>query len=95
LADKLRQWAPEAELQQIGEVLKQTVADYKALGSRQEKLDRAHQVTALLQGHATPEALQKILGDLHHIANADGVISDAEREFMQKTAQILGVPSPV
>lgn len=88
LADKLRTWAPEAELAEIGEVLKASVARYKASA---DKFADARQATTQLRGKLEGDQLKTILADLQAIAEADGEVSEREREFMAETAKAFGL----
>jgi len=91
LADKLQQRAPDLALDALGELLRSTVASYKTLGSREEKIERA-QVHAAALRDATDEAMrQAIVRDLHDIASADGDVSAEELAFIDQTAATLGV----
>jgi uncharacterized tellurite resistance protein B-like protein len=91
LATRLQGWAPDADLATLGEVIKGTVADYKA---EPDKMARARQCCAALGRTASPEELARVLGDLVEIASADGTISDAERTFIDDTARDFGVAAP-
>jgi uncharacterized membrane protein YebE (DUF533 family) len=91
LAARLQGWAPDADLASIGEVIKGAVATYKA---EADKLAKARQCCAALARTASPQELQKVLGDLVEIAKTDGTISDDERSFIDDTARDFGVPAP-
>jgi uncharacterized membrane protein YebE (DUF533 family) len=91
LASRLKTWAPEADLAALGEIIKSTVAAYKA---EPDKLAKARQCCATLGRTASPEEKQRVLADLVEIASADGVISDAERSFIDDTARDFAVPAP-
>lgn len=95
LANKLQSWKPEADLGEIGEVLKATVAEYKSTASRQEKYAQAESCAAQLQGAADQARLQTIIQDLAALAEVDGTVSDEEKSFIGKMARVLGVESPV
>lgn len=86
LAGKLREWAPNAELGDIGELLKRSVADYKAASS---KLGKARELTAGLRGQLDDSQLSKVLADLEAIAAADGHVSPEEQAFIDETRAAL------
>jgi uncharacterized tellurite resistance protein B-like protein len=86
LATKLREWAPNAELGDIGELLKRAVATYKTTVN---KLTRAREITAELRGALDESQLSKVLWDLESIAEADGNVSAEERAFIDETRQTL------
>jgi tellurite resistance protein len=88
LADKLRSWAPDAELSEIGEILKATVAKYKA---SEDKLGDAREATKALEGKLDNDKLRQILTDLEGIAAADGNVSDEEKQFIADTAKAFGL----
>jgi uncharacterized tellurite resistance protein B-like protein len=86
LAAKLREWAPEAELAELGELLRATVATYK---STPDKLGHARELTHALRSQLDAEQLAKVLSDLEAIAEADGDFSDEERAFIEDTRKLL------
>ena len=88
LAKRLHAWAPEHDLQAIGEVIKNTVAVYKAEG---DKMAKAKEHAAALKGGATAEQLGQVVTDLKEIANADGNISPEEQAFIDAMAADFGV----
>jgi uncharacterized tellurite resistance protein B-like protein len=95
LANKLKAWSPDATLEELGEVLKATVAEYKGKPSRQEKYAQAEAYAEQLVDHADPAGRQKVIDDLASLAEVDGVVSDGEKSFIATIAQKLGVTSPV
>lgn len=88
LATKLREWAPEAELADIGEVLRTTVDRYKA---SKDKLGGAREATASLEDKLDKEQLRKILTDLEALAAADGRVLEQEKAFIAETRKALGL----
>jgi len=86
LAGKLREWAPNVELGDIGELLRSTVASYKAAS---DKLGTARELTASLRERLDDSQLSKVLADLEAIAAADGHVSDEERAFIDETRAAL------
>ncbi|PRQ03487.1 Tellurite resistance protein TerB [Enhygromyxa salina] len=82
LAAKLREWAPDTELGDIGELLRSTVASYKAAD---DKLGEARKITTGLKGTLDDEQLRKVLTDLESIAEADGKVVDEEKAFIEET----------
>ena len=88
LAGKLREWAPSAELSDIGEVLRAAVDAYKAADS---KISKAREHANGLQGKLDVAQLSKILADLEQIAGADGHVSDEEKAFIEQTRKALGL----
>ncbi|NJK33453.1 MAG: TerB family tellurite resistance protein [Deltaproteobacteria bacterium] len=88
LATKLRAWAPDSTLEQIGELLRSVVGEYKALSSdaREEKGEAA---VELLRGQLDAEQRARILADLQAIAEADGNVSSEESSFIDRLTQLL------
>lgn len=90
LADKIKAWAPEADLAAIGEVIQGAVASYKQVPADQ-RLDTARQHVAALASFADGPARARIVADLEAIASADGNVDDAERAFIDDLkAQLQG-----
>jgi len=88
LAGKLRGWAPDLALSDIGEILKSTVADYKAAS---DKLGAARGIMEALHGKLDGEQLRMILADLEVIASADGDFSEAEKRFIVDATKAFGL----
>lgn len=86
LAGKLREWAPETELGDIGELLKRTVVAYKGVS---DKLGKARQLTVTLRAQLDPTQLSKVMADLEAIAQADGFVTDEEQAFIEETRATL------
>lgn len=91
LASRLQAWAPDADLAELGEIIKTTVAAYKGTP---DKLAHARECCAAIARTATPDELQRVLGDLVEIAKTDGTISDEERAFIDETARDFNVSAP-
>ena len=89
LADRLGKRVPEADLDEIAEVIKAAVADYKAL-EPSARLATAKQHTDGLRASAQPGDVQQVLDDLTEIASADGHISPEEQKFIADVAAALG-----
>lgn len=88
LAGKLREWAPDSELEAIGELLKGSVSSYKGTS---DKLGKARQLIAELRGQLDAEQLGKVLADLEAIAKADGFVTEEEQAFIDEArATLLG-----
>jgi len=83
LADKLKSWAPGADLEQIGQVIKGAVAEYKQIPAGQH-LGTARQKAAALASFADAGARARIIADLEAIASADGEVSEGERTFIDE-----------
>lgn len=88
LGNKLKEWAPDAPLSEIGSVLKAVVTEYKATD---DKLAKAADYTQTLKGSISQDQAKQVLTDLHAIASADGNVSDAEQTFIADTAAAFGV----
>lgn len=88
LAGKLREWAPDTELGDIGGILRATVDKYKASS---DKLGDAKAATTSLKGKLDNDALGRVLGDLQSLAEADGKVVDEERAFIEQTRKDLGL----
>jgi len=90
LAAHIKEWQPNADLKQIGEVLQEAVALYRAT----DPLDRTDAFRR--HGEAIKEQLDTnarvmVLADLEAISKADGEITQGEREFIEAMKQILDV----
>jgi tellurite resistance protein len=93
LSARLRDWVPQLGLEQIGQVLRDTVAGYRQVPDKPEQLRAVR--TTLAQGVGVDRRPQ-IITDLHAIAVADGRFDVAEQEFIEATARALGLtPEPV
>ena len=89
LADRLGKRVPEADLDEIAEVIKAAVADYKSLDAG-ARMTQARQHTDALRDSAEPGDVQQVLDDLREIASADGHISPEEEKFIADVAAALG-----
>jgi len=94
LAAKLGKRAPDLKLEDLGHVLRDTVSAYKAIGSREEKIEQALRYATMLRDAVDEKMRHAILGDLAAIADADGEVSEHERTFIVQTAEALGVSGP-
>ncbi len=90
LAQKLRDWSPETELVEVGELLKRTVAEYKGLGP-DARHARAQAGVELLVEQTDADQRARVLADLQTIAAADGDVSDAEQAFIAELAERFGI----
>lgn len=88
LAAKLREWAPDTELGDIGDILKNTVARYK---DAKDKLGEAREITASLKGTLDDDQLRRVLADLESLAEADGQVVEGEKAFIEETRKTLGL----
>ena len=88
LAAKVRDWAPDVELADIGEILRGTVDRYKAV---KDKLAEARNITAALKGTLSDEQLRRVLDDLQSLAEADGQVLEQETAFIDETRKALGL----
>jgi uncharacterized tellurite resistance protein B-like protein len=91
LADKLKRRAPDLSLEELGEVLRQTVVAYKTAGSREEKLELAHTHAAMLRDVVDESMRRAIVADLRAIAEADGDVADEELVFIDEIGATLGL----
>lgn len=91
LASKLQERAPELSLDDLGVVLRQTVGTYKAIGTVEEKLERAHAHAQMLRDTIDESLRQGIVDDLLAIARADGRVSDEEVAFIGTIAMKMGL----
>ncbi len=87
LGNSLRNWAPNHSPDQLGEVLRHAVADYRKLPGDGAKLAHARVWADSLHQQSGPEQLRQILADLWAIAGADGYVSDDEQRFIMDTAK--------
>jgi len=83
LADKVKGWAPDADLAEIGQVIQGAVASYKQVPAA-ERLASARQHAASLASFADAGARARIVSDLEAIAGADGEVSEGERVFIDE-----------
>jgi hypothetical protein len=88
LAAKLREWAPEAELGGIGDILRNTVERYKGV---KDKLGTAREITLELKGLLEDDQLGHVLADLESLAEADGQVVPQEKAFIEETRKMLGL----
>ncbi len=81
LADKLRQWVPESSLDEVGELLRAAVADYKSLSAdaRQRKTNESAE---LLCDQLDADQRARVVADLQSIAEADGTVTAEEEAFI-------------
>lgn len=94
LAGRLQKRAPELSLEDLGEILRATVAEYQAIGSRQARIEKALAFAATLRDVLDENMRQAMVADLVEIAGADGEVSEPEQRFIESTAQALGVALP-
>lgn len=90
VAQRLREWAPDASLDEIGNVIKTTVERYKAMGETNARLGEARRCLASLATSLSSEERRRVLDDLRALADADGAVHDAERDFLDEAARTLG-----
>jgi len=83
LAEKVKGWAPDAELSEIGQVIQGAVADYKQVEAG-DRLATARARAASLASFADAAARARIVADLEAIAEADGEVSGGERTFIDE-----------
>ncbi len=83
LAEKVKGWAPDADLAEIGRVIQGAVADYKQVPAG-ERLATARDRAAHLATFADADARARIVSDLEAIANADGEVSSGEKTFIDE-----------
>lgn len=91
LADKLKKRAPELSLEQLGVVLRETVATYKQAGTREQKLEQAKGHASTLRDLVDEDMRRAIVDDLRAIAEADGNVSDEELAFIDQIATTMKV----
>lgn len=91
LAGKLREWSGDASLEDVGNVIKAAVDEYKAIAGMPEKVARAEAgADALKKAHSTEE-LRAILGDMMAIAEADGTVTPDEEGFIARIGARFGI----
>ncbi|MFV8754280.1 protein kinase domain-containing protein [Nannocystaceae bacterium ST9] len=91
LGNNLRKWAPSHTPEQLAEVLKRAVADFRKLPGDGARLAHARAWADSLKQNSGPEQLRQILADLWALAGADGYVSDDEQRFIMDTAQRFGL----
>ena len=83
---KLRDWQPDRSPAYIDHVIREATLSYL----NQRDRDRLRDLVAGL-GEALPEAFrEQVLRDLVTIAEADGVVAEAERVFIREIADAWG-----
>jgi serine/threonine protein kinase/uncharacterized membrane protein YebE (DUF533 family) len=93
LADRLRAWAPQLSLEQIGGILREAVASY---GRTPNKPVQLRDSRTALRAWFTPDQHARVIADLREIAIADGHFDAAEQQFIDETARALGLgPEPM
>ncbi len=91
VANKIREWAPNTSLEVIGGILKKTVANYKALPDRKTRCAKASDCALSLRDNLSFDSLYTVLRDLQSIAEADGVVSEEEKNFIADISDKFGV----
>ncbi len=91
LAEKLRGWRPDAGLDVIGEQIKATVARYKGLAGREQRVAAATRHADALASSLSVAERQRVLDDLQAIADVDGGTADEEQAFLSAVRAKLGV----
>jgi uncharacterized tellurite resistance protein B-like protein len=89
LGEKLKKRAPDLSLEDLGQVLRQTVVAYKNVGSREEKLAQARVYAEGLREVVGEKMRRAIVDDLRAIAEADGHVSEDEVAFIDVIADAL------
>lgn len=90
VAQRLREWRPDASLDQVGGTIKSAVERYKALGDQDKRLAEARRCVATLATSLTPDERQRVLVDLRALADADGTVTDSENSFLSEVEQAFG-----
>jgi uncharacterized membrane protein YebE (DUF533 family) len=83
LADKVKAWAPDADLATVGQIIQGAVASYKQVPADQ-RLDTARKHAASVATYSNATARTHIVADLEAIANADGNVDATERAFIDE-----------
>jgi hypothetical protein len=89
LADKVKGWAPDADLKEVGAVIQGAVTEYKQVAAGQH-LETARQKAAALASIGDAAVLARIISDLETIASADGDVSEGERTFIDELKAQFG-----
>ncbi len=79
--------SPEYGVQVVGDVARSLAAT----GDPAKTLARVVQAAEHLRDHLSPEAKRGLIDDLRSIASADGVVTGAERDFVEAAAKTLDV----
>ena len=91
LAGKLREWAGDATLEEVGNLIKQVVDDYKAIPTMSDKVARAELGADVLKKAHSTEELRAILADMMAIAEADGTVTPDEETFIARIGARFGI----
>lgn len=91
LATKLRDWAPDATLESIGDTIKSTVESYKQIPARGEKLAKAGNCADALAKSLDATQRATVIAQLREIAEVDGKITVEEDAFLAEVKRRLGV----
>ena len=94
IAKTLREWSHTATLEEIGQILRNTVSAYKAIPSKADRYRKASEYAGELKENVSYDNLHKVVTHLTAIANANGKLVESERKFIIATANTLGVPPP-
>ncbi|MFO7564335.1 MAG: protein kinase [Enhygromyxa sp.] len=89
LAERLRAWAPQLGLEQIGAVLREAVQRY---GRTPDKPSALRECRSALASSLPADRRPQVIEDLRAIALADGRFDAAEQQFIDETARALGLP---
>jgi uncharacterized tellurite resistance protein B-like protein len=84
IGELLQQWAPDASLSELGELLRDAVTEYKRLAGAEARLDRARAAADALKQAAPQDTLRRVLADLWRLAGSDGHISPEEQRFIME-----------
>ena len=90
LAGHIKEWQPDADLAQIGEVLAEAVALYQTIDPL-DRTDAFRKHGEAIKRDLDVNARVMVLADLEAISRADGEITQGEREFIAAMKQILEV----
>jgi len=90
LATKLREWAPDAPLESVGDTIKRTVEAYKAIPARGEKLAKAGTCADALAKSLDAGKKQTVVAQLREIAEVDGKVTVDEDALLAEIRRRLG-----
>ncbi|EDM77266.1 serine/threonine protein kinase [Plesiocystis pacifica SIR-1] len=90
LATRLRQWIPDTPLDQLGELLRRTVAHYKGR-TPAERTEHVGRCVEILRSALSPDQCRRMLDDLRTIAAADGHVHAHEQSAIKAFGEALGL----
>ena len=90
LAAKVRAWKTEASLEEVGQVLRAAVTEYRGISDPAERNEHMEKLASELKGRLDDAQKKQIVADLEAISKADGEVSAGEVRFIDRIAHAFG-----